>query len=123
MYFARSVMAVTLFGVSSIAQASHFDTTNHITARDLISDFAYGVLAAREFADTYSPSPIMRRACGIGFGKNVGKQEDCTKEQYRSACTSSCNFMGRAAGGRGAGGADVGCHLACLTMKAKGTKG
>ncbi|RDB24461.1 hypothetical protein Hypma_008382 [Hypsizygus marmoreus] len=122
MYFTRSIMALALFGTASVVQAFKFDTTDHVNARELVSDFAYGVLVAREFADIYTASPLVRRKCGWGFGKEKGQIGDCTKEQYKNECSSTCNFMSRAAGGRGAGGASLGCHLACMTMKTTGTK-
>ncbi|RDB24459.1 hypothetical protein Hypma_008389 [Hypsizygus marmoreus] len=110
------------FATAALVMASDNNSSNDLYARALVGDFARGVLVARHFAATYEQPLLMPRKCGWGGGKDKGKASDCTKAQYKHECADNCNFMSRATG-RGAGGAEVGCHLACLTMKAKGTKG
>lgn len=127
------MFALLSVGVVNVtAYAAGMDDVNDIIERDLIKSFEDGVLgtstppfseycfsccfvflpAARDFLSSEESDILFRRECGyIG----MGKASDCNKEQKSKACRDSCSFMSRATG-RGSGGAEVGCILACLTM-------
>ncbi|GLB41451.1 hypothetical protein LshimejAT787_1000510 [Lyophyllum shimeji] len=102
-------VALATFASSASALSSELERFDQ---REFHQGFSYG----RQLGH------LAKRECGQGFGgKSTGKWTDpgCTVEKQRHVCMDNCNFLGKAGGMRGGGGADAGCHLACMTMKFK----